>query len=90
MNLPFRKLISTFVCRLTLISLSLASPFAITANASTTFGPTPLLDKVRLATARFWDVNVAIHEGWVPATPCVSGPTLSGTGIVQGPSNIAL
>ena len=34
----------------------------------------PLIDKVRAATARFKDINVALHEGWTVATPCVSGP----------------
>jgi hypothetical protein len=81
MNLPCKNLINSFVCRLTLISLSLAIPFAITANASTTYGPTPLLDKVRQATGGFWDVNVAKQEGWVPATPCVSGPSEGAMGV---------
>ena len=34
----------------------------------------PLVQKVRRATARYKDINVALGEGWVPATPCVSGP----------------
>ena len=29
-----------------------------------------LFGTVRAATRRFLDVNVAMHEGWVPATPC--------------------
>jgi hypothetical protein len=37
----------------------------------------PLIDKVRAATARFRDLNVAIAEGWVQGTPCVSGPDTS-------------
>jgi len=41
----------------------------------------PLVDKVRAATARFLDVNVAVTEGWVPATPCVSGPSAGAMGV---------
>jgi hypothetical protein len=41
----------------------------------------PLIDKVRAATSRFVDVNVAIHEGWVPGTPCVSGPNSGAMGV---------
>jgi len=41
----------------------------------------PLVQKVRDATARFVDINVAITEGWKPATPCVSGPTGGAMGV---------
>ena len=41
----------------------------------------PLGQKVRAATARFVDINVAIAEGWVPATPCVSGPDTGAMGV---------
>jgi hypothetical protein len=81
MNPPFKNLISSFVCRLTLTSLSLAIPFAITANASTNYGSTPLVDKVRLATGRYLDVNAARQDGFVPATPCVSGPSEGAMGV---------
>lgn len=40
-----------------------------------------LIDKVRNATRRFVDVNVAMHEGWTPATPCVSGPGTGAMGV---------
>jgi hypothetical protein len=40
-----------------------------------------LIDKVRSATARFRDVNVAMAEGWAPATPCVSGPDAGAMGV---------
>src|ERR1700683_106316 len=33
----------------------------------------PLVEKVRAATARYLNINVALHEGWIVATPCVSG-----------------
>ena len=69
--------------RLALLSLSLAIPLATMAHASPgqNPGPTPLADKVRNATSRYWDVNVAIHEGFVPATPCVSGPSEGAMGV---------
>ena len=44
-------------------------------------GATPLVDKVRNATARYVDLNVAIADGFVPATPCVSGPDTGAMGV---------
>jgi hypothetical protein len=41
----------------------------------------PLVDKVRDGTARYTDINVAIAEGWVAATPCVSGPDTGAMGV---------
>jgi hypothetical protein len=41
----------------------------------------PLINTVRRATARFRDINVAISEGWVQATPCVSGPIAGAMGV---------
>jgi hypothetical protein len=41
----------------------------------------PLVHKVRRATARYRDVNVAISEGWVRGTPCVSGPNEGAMGV---------
>src|SRR5271167_4417142 len=43
--------------------------------------PSPLIDKVRAATARFKDINVAVSEGWVQGTPCVSGPDAGAMGV---------
>jgi hypothetical protein len=42
---------------------------------------TPLVDKVHNATARYVDINVAVAEGWVRATPCVSGPDTGAMGV---------
>ena len=51
-------------------------------NASqTSTAGSPLIDKVRAATARFKDINVATSEGWVQATPCVSGPDTGAMGV---------
>jgi len=41
----------------------------------------PLVAKVRAATRRYKDINVAIGEGWVPATPCVTGPNEGAMGV---------
>jgi hypothetical protein len=43
--------------------------------------PQTLTDTVRHATARFRDINVALAEGWMPATPCVSGPDAGAMGV---------
>ncbi|MBV8782750.1 MAG: hypothetical protein JOZ67_01040 [Gammaproteobacteria bacterium] len=44
-------------------------------------GDGALAAKVRAATGRFRDLNVALAEGWVPATPCVSGPDHGAMGV---------
>jgi hypothetical protein len=42
---------------------------------------TPLIDTVRSATARYLDINEALREGFVTATPCVSGPDSGAMGV---------
>jgi hypothetical protein len=49
--------------------------------AADTSSMTPLIDKVRASTARYLDVNAARDDGWVPATPCVSGPMSGAMGV---------
>jgi len=48
----------------------------------------PLIKKVKYATAKYKDINVALNKekGWAVATPCVSGPDHGAMGIhvVQG------
>jgi hypothetical protein len=44
-------------------------------------GDTPLIDKVHNATARYVDINVAFKEGFVVATPCVSGEDTGAMGV---------
>src|SRR5688572_23049625 len=51
------------------------------AHHSSRYKASPLVDKVRAATRRYKDINVAISEGWVPATPCVSGPNEGAMGV---------
>jgi hypothetical protein len=41
----------------------------------------PLIDKVRRASDRFKDYRVAEAEGWLPGTPCVSGPDHGAMGV---------
>ena len=51
------------------------------AHAGPRYKPSPLVEDVRAATRRYKDINVAIAEGWVPATPCVSGPNSGAMGV---------
>jgi hypothetical protein len=41
----------------------------------------PLVREVRAANERFANINVALGEGWVQATPCVSGPDFGAMGV---------
>jgi hypothetical protein len=61
--------------RLTGVVLPLAVPLIVLAAGS------PLVEKVRDATNQFKDINVAISEGWVQGTPCVSGPNSGAMGV---------
>jgi len=58
--------------------LSLPTSMAIADGNETS---SPIVAKVRQATARFVNINVALAEGWVPATPCVSGPDTGAMGV---------
>ena len=53
------------------------------ASSSEKKGTSPLIDKVRAATARYLDINVALNEPepWVRGTPCVSGPNSGAMGV---------
>lgn len=61
--------------RLSILLLPLAVPLIAWGADS------PLIQKVRTATAQYRDVNVAIHQGFVAATPCVSGPDHGAMGV---------
>jgi hypothetical protein len=50
-------------------------------RALTSTGSAPLVEKVRRATSEFKNLNVALNQGWVAATPCVSGPTAGAMGV---------
>ena len=51
------------------------------ADKSAIWKRSPLVQKVRAATRRYKDIAVAIEEGWVPATPCVSGSNSGAMGV---------
>jgi hypothetical protein len=81
----FRRLVSVLpVLAISLAAAggqpSYAGPSAPNAAQASTAG-SPLIDKVRAATARFKDINVAMSDGWVQATPCVSGPDTGAMGV---------
>lgn len=63
--------------------IALSAEAADPARLASTWkpAPAPLLDKVRQSTRRYRDVNVALAEGWVRATPCVSGPNEGAMGV---------
>ena len=73
MNASLIKPITRALCTLLVLQLPLV---AAAGDAAT-----PLIDKVHNATARYVDINVAIAEGFVPATPCVSGPDTGAMGV---------
>jgi hypothetical protein len=52
-----------------------------TERAFTSKGYAPLVEKVKRATGRFRNISVALGEGWVAATPCVSGPNSGAMGV---------
>jgi len=76
MNAPRSKLILGSLSPALLLLLVLV-PVGATAED----GSTPLIDKVRNATARYIDLSVALADGFVPATPCVSGPDTGAMGV---------
>jgi hypothetical protein len=67
--------------RLTLILLPLGISLAVTQTALGETESPPIIEKVREATEQFKNINVAKSEGWVQATPCVSGPDHGAMGV---------
>jgi hypothetical protein len=43
--------------------------------------PSPLVQKVRRATERYLDINVALDDHFKPGTPCVTGPNEGAMGV---------
>jgi hypothetical protein len=72
---------------LTMLSLSVAfiaaaaesPPHVMTMSAVDQ--NSPLVEKVRKATAQFKDINAALAAGFAQATPCVSGPDFGAMGV---------
>jgi len=75
--------------RLILTMLSLSVPFIAAAgeppphamSMNAVDQNSPLVNKVRKATAQFKDINAALAAGFVQATPCVSGPDFGAMGV---------
>jgi hypothetical protein len=84
-----REIPMSITSRLLLSMLSLSVPFIAVAGESPPHVMTmsaveqnsPLVNKVRKATAQFKDINVAIAAGFAQATPCVSGPDFGAMGV---------
>ena len=74
MNASLKKPLLRLVCAVLVLQ-----PLLVATGAADQ--ATPLIDKVRNATARYLDLNVALAEGFVPATPCVSGPDTGAMGV---------
>ncbi|HYM36475.1 MAG TPA: hypothetical protein VET48_13835, partial [Steroidobacteraceae bacterium] len=71
--------------RVSIASLTLALPIVASADQPNDGRDrSPLIDKVRHATARYLNINAALNEvpeHWVVATPCVSGPNEGAMGV---------
>jgi hypothetical protein len=74
MNAPYKKLM---LCSLAAGLLLLQVGIAAAAGDDAT----PLVDKVHSATTQYVDINMATRDGFVPATPCVSGPNAGAMGV---------
>jgi hypothetical protein len=72
---------NTFLTKLIRRSSGVALALLLLPQIAAADGTTPLVDKVRGATARYVDINVAFKEGFVVATPCVSGPDTGAMGV---------
>ncbi|GAC1469408.1 MAG: hypothetical protein PVSMB1_17900 [Gemmatimonadaceae bacterium] len=76
MRISLKSVVPRALCALTILGSIGISSVATQAEESA-----PLIDKVREATERYTDINVAIAEGWVRGTPCVSGPDTGAMGV---------
>lgn len=80
MNIPrYREILRT-AGALLILQLPLIGA-AVAQDTQDNPAPTPLINKVRAATARFIDINAAFHAGFVTGTPCVSGPDAGAMGV---------
>lgn len=65
-----------FIPALTIALLVLAGPALPQSKGQST-----LMEEVRAATERYQELSVALAEGFVQATPCVSGPDAGAMGV---------
>jgi len=72
MNVPGKKLIRSLAPALVLLPL----PLIAAADSAT-----PLMDEVRNATQQYLEISTALAQGFVAATPCVSGPDTGAMGV---------
>ena len=72
MNICRRPPSMLLLLAMPLLALGAAPPFDSAA---------PLIDKVRAATERYKELSVALAEGFVQGTPCVSGPDTGAMGV---------
>ena len=63
------------------MALLSAGQAAYAAQTPQSRSEAPLMEKVRAATWRFKDINVAMAAGFVQGTPCVSGPDAGAMGV---------
>jgi len=77
----FRRLITVSLTLAIPVVAFAAGPPSSSAAEQAQASPSPLISKVRAATARYQNINVALHEGWIVATPCVSGPDTGAMGV---------
>jgi len=61
--------------------LAMGQPSYAASTSQSNAESSTLMEKVRAATARFKDINVATAAGFVQGTPCVSGPDAGAMGV---------
>jgi hypothetical protein len=69
--------VSDLIVRCSLCVAFVLQPLVAMADEEST----PLIDKVRAATEQYLEIKVAMAQGFVPATPCVSGPDTGAMGV---------
>jgi hypothetical protein len=62
-------------------TLALSALLAAASQPAGAAGAETLIQKVRGATQRYLNINTAFADGWVTATPCVSGPDTGAMGV---------
>lgn len=65
---------------ISLLAVTALAPAVASADPGNTSPASPLVMKIRAATAKYQDVNAALADGYGPS-PCVSGPDTGAMGI---------
>jgi hypothetical protein len=66
---------------LLLLGLAVACTCGRIAHSQSFLKNQTLIERVQRATAKYRDLNAALADGWLPATPCVSGPDAGAMGV---------